>query len=125
MGADLILSAYRLPTGRGPNFERCREVVRQWGPEELGDAVEVLSNFRDVDVDTAPGDVRSAALSAIDETESAYLGHRNSTILSFDIREPNGRIEILICGGDSYGDEPYEGFEYFCLFGELGLALEW
>ena len=88
MGAELILSAYRLPTGRGPNFERCREVVRQWGPEELNDVMEVVSNYRYLDVDTAPDavdttldDVRLAALSAIDETESAYLGHRHSTIL--------------------------------------------
>ena len=123
MGADLILSAYRLPAGRKPDFEQCREAVRRWGPEKLEEMAATLSGVTGLDF--TADKVQSAAEAAIVEVEGAYQGHRYSTVLVFGGDVAGERIEVLVAGGTSWGDDPYEEFETFSLFGELGLDREW
>ena len=123
MGADLILVAYRLPAGRKPDFARCRAAVLQWGPEKLEELAIALSFNTGFDYE-ADG-VQGAAEAAINEVETAYLGHRYSRVLVFDEDVAGGQIEILVAGGMSWGDDPYEGFGNFIMFGELGLEQEW
>jgi len=127
MGVDLILSSYVLPLGREPDFERCRENVRAWDIQALAETSKIMEDISDLDT-FDPEDVRGCALRCIDEVQAAYDGHRYSSVFTYHIPCPSENfhtLEILIVGGNSYGDDPYEGFSDFCLFGELGLTEIW
>jgi hypothetical protein len=105
VGADLLITALVIETGRTPDFETARAAIETVSSSQ----VEIPDEFWDHDPYTDAGldAIRSQLRDSLSELEAALQQSRE--LASFGLRGAT----VYLTGGMSWGDSPTELFETF------------
>lgn len=128
MGADLIGAAFTTDCTMEPglSLSRIADHIRAIPADTLmgEEFLAVIDPQGRWDGEANAEAVRDALISGATEYHAAVLGHR----YSIGIPIPGTSLMLHFAGGESYGDDPFEGFHDLCVFVDavpaLGLPVE-
>lgn len=105
MGADLLLTALVIETGRAPDFDAARIAIEAVTSAQI----EVPDEFWDEDPDSDVGleAIRHELRNSLDDLEAALQQSRE--LASLELRGAT----VYLTGGMSWGDAPTELFDTF------------
>lgn len=105
MGADLLITALVIESGRTPDFDASRAAIETVSSSQI----EIPDEFwdHDPDTDAGLGAIRGELRDSLGELEAALQQSRE--LASFELRG----VTVYLTGGMSWGDAPTELFETF------------
>ncbi len=119
MGADLIVGVLEMEKGKAPDWGAAKAVIDQ-APVEVLEKMSA-DYFGDFDAepgtpewDTEVSEFRKRLMRALDELQCMCEGGHRCAV----VRECSGGT-ILIFGGLSWGDDPFEGYNDICAVADL------